>query len=71
MEFFEVVFDKRFSWRFKIANWIMGDELRLNLAFARRAAIDAAEHAEKSPRFAVMRLHRAVECIDELWTYPN
>lgn len=71
VDFFEMLFDKRLSWRFKIANWILGDDLRLNLAIARSNIISAAEYVDKSPKFATMRMHRAVRCIDELWRYPD
>lgn len=73
MDFFEMLFDNRFSWRFKIANWILGDDLRMNLALARSqiaAAIDSIKYLEKSPR-AISRLRRAMRYIDELWKYPQ
>ena len=43
IEFFT---DKRFSFRFKIANLIMGDDLRSAVAFSRFSAKTILDHAE-------------------------
>ena len=82
-EFFVEFFDSSFSWRFKLANWIMGDELRFNLAVIRinlnkmSEMIDRAAELNRdlTPEelrfFKIFHINRAILDIDRLWKYPN
>ena len=68
---FDIIGDKRFSWRFKLANLILGDDLRLNLAFAKMRLENALDYVEKSSELSKKNIVRAIRDIDELWRYPE
>ena len=81
--FFVDVFDSRFSWRFKLANWIMGDELRFNLAVIRMNLNKISEKIDRAAElnrdlapeelrfFKIFYINRLILDIDQLWKYPN
>ena len=74
-ETIEILRDDRFSWRFKLANLIMNDDLRLNLAFARNRMKRALEYSGKRSELCITvcenNIRNAIRDIDELWNYPE
>lgn len=70
----EFLMDKRFTLRFKIANLIMGDDLRATLAFINMEAVNTIEHEklyaelpEVKSKLNLMRAEKIKRWISDLW----
>ena len=71
-----IIRDKRFSWRFKLADIILHDTLRPNLAFIRiraKEAISFLESRANDPKlkYAIRQNKAIIKDTEELFQYPH
>ena len=73
--FFELVSDAfyglrhGFGFRFVLANFIMNDELREAVVFARFNVKQAIEYIDIAPEFSKKRLNKAYKYLDDFLNY--
>lgn len=63
--------DRTVSWRFKFANALFGDVLRMNLKLASSYVTRAIIHIDDDPLLSKYMLERAAQSIESLWSYPR
>ena len=72
---FGILPDGRFSWRFKLANLILGDDLRTNLSFAKtrleKALGFSGGRSELNAVLCQNNIRNALRDVDELLQYPK